>query len=253
MICPDFRRRILQDPFANDADLLQHEENCPACADYAREVRAQEVQLRALLNNTPVPADLPDKIRHKLGIKKRRQTWFRMAWAMAASLFVVVGSFWLVNINSGLLGEPVPLAQNVLQHVEKEQHHYDVSKQVPHFQLNALFAQFKAKPSKQLGQVNFAAICPMGEHKGVHLAINGEMGPVTVFFMPQEHIEQPIDVASTQLQGEITPTHWGSIAVIGEPGEPISNIAQHMRNSVAWPNAVAAIQHMRSMSALASR
>ena len=64
----------------------------------------------------------------------------------------------------------------------------------------------------------------------------GQMGPITVFFMPGEMTESSMPVSSTRFSGKILPTAWGSIAVVGENGEPLDGLGERLAAAVRWPN-----------------
>jgi hypothetical protein len=102
--------------------------------------------------------------------------------------------------------------------------------------LHGVFERFGAKISEQsLGKVNFAGICMMRRNRGVHLVLRGEMGPVTVFFMPGERATKPMKLDSERFAGVIEPTTWGSIAVVGEQGEELMPVLHRVRQAVSWP------------------
>lgn len=239
MNCLEFRRRLLEDPFTHDAAMIAHEESCPTCAKYARDVRTKEIQLRALLNNIPVPAELPNKIRLNIGLKKRQPAKKIFAWMMVSVFILGAGLAFITDFYPFIASVNNPIAQHVLQHTEQEEHLYDASQQVPYTQLSLLFKQFNAKADSNIGPITFASICPIQNHKGIHLAVNGLLGPVSVFYMPNEHINDSVKFSSTQFQGKIKPTHWGSIAVIGRHYEPLDQVMQHMEEMVTWPEDIA--------------
>jgi hypothetical protein len=62
------------------------------------------------------------------------------------------------------------------------------------------------------------------------------MGPVTVFFMPGEMADTTMPVASARFNGQIVPTRWGSIAVVGEAGEAVDGLGERLAAAVRWPD-----------------
>ena len=62
MNCLEFRRQLLIDPLHLDEAAAGHEAECTSCAAHAREVRAQEVKLRALLMEVTPPEGMADRI-----------------------------------------------------------------------------------------------------------------------------------------------------------------------------------------------
>ena len=64
----------------------------------------------------------------------------------------------------------------------------------------------------------------------------GERGPITVFFMPGEMTASTLPVQSARFSGKVVPASWGSIAVVGEAGEPLDGLAERLASKVDWPS-----------------
>jgi hypothetical protein len=129
----------------------------------------------------------------------------------------------------------VALAQSVINHIEDESRHLREVQAVSSGRLNRVFERFGAELAGNIGTVNFAAECLMRNRTGVHLVMPGQMGPITVFFMPGEMTESSMPVSSTRFSGKILPTAWGSIAVVGENGEPLDGLGERLAAAVNWP------------------
>lgn len=234
MNCSELRRKLLQDPFRNDPDLLQHEGQCPECAQFARKLRAEETRLRSLMQNTPVPAQLSAESasvaplgRHAI---QRRSAWF----AAVAGVFMLIGAPLLSIFDESGQRANTALARSVLDHIDQEAAHLKDARAVSERSLDFLFARFGARLRAPLGAVNFAAKCHMRHGTGVHLVISGKAGPITVFLMPGEKLVDPVPVTSARFEGRILPTDWGSIAVVGAPGESFDELGEHLVAAVQW-------------------
>lgn len=236
MDCLEFRRRLLQDPYENDGDLLEHEANCAECAHFSHSVRAQEAALRALLNSPAPPPELAENIRlstqleHPLGYARR--AWF----GAAASLLLAIGISMTSLFSEHHERAEMTLAQNVIHHIEDEASHLHDHGPASPARVGTVLARFGAKLVSDPGEVRFAAECVMRKRTGVHLVLRGDRGPVTVFFMPGEHLAAVTEVDSARFHGEIIPTEWGVLAVIGEHGEQVAPIAERMTRAVHWPS-----------------
>lgn len=75
----------------------------------------------------------------------------------------------------------------------------------------------------------------LSKNGGVHLVFDGGKGPVIVLLLPREFISKPIAVRSEKVQGVILPTRNGSMALVGQNGEQLQQIAQKIRQAVSWP------------------
>jgi len=239
MNCLDFRRRLLTDPLAADTDLQTHEAGCPDCAPFAREVRAQEIGLRGLFDEITPPAGMAERIQLAARFEQRSTLQRRWWMGAAAALVLAIGgsmlSLWTTSVERG----QATLAQSVLYHIEDEASHLRAAQPLSPERVEGVFARFGAELAAEIGPVHFAAECLMRERNGVHLVMPGRMGPITVFFMPGEMTDAELPVDSPRFAGRIIPTGWGSIAVVGENGEPLQGLGERLATVVHWPQATA--------------
>jgi hypothetical protein len=236
MNCLEFRRRTTIDPLANDAELMTHEAECPGCASYAREMRAQEFALRAALKDITPPAGLAERV--VLAAHYEQQAGHRRRWwyGAAASLLLMVGVSMVNVFHNAHQRAQQDLAQSVLRHIADEAHHLHEVSAVSRGRLHWVFQRFGARLVEDIGRVNFAAECLMRHRNGVHLVLPGRLGPVTVFFMPGEITDGAVPIDSAQMTGRIVPTAWGSIAVVGEIGEELDGLGERLAGAVEWPS-----------------
>lgn len=235
MNCLEFRRQLLTDPFSKDEAVLTHEDQCTECAGFARNLRAQEVRMRSLLLDVAPPEGLAERVklatRSEQGASTRRRWWY----SAAATVLLTIGVSMVSLMTSSLERGNVALAQSVLNHIEDESAHLREAHPVSDGRLKWVFRRFGAQLVADIGQVNFAAECLMRKKNGVHLVLPGKVGPITVFFMPGEIQDAIMPVKSERFDGQIVPTDWGSIAVVGEHGEPLQQLGERLAAAVDWP------------------
>ncbi len=226
--CAELSRRLLIDPFDPDAALLRHRTRCARCDRAARKALAFEMALRQALAVDPPPG-----LGTRIGAARRRHATRRLA--AAAGLAVSLGlAGWL---GYGLRGwlEPAPtLAQLVREHIEREAPHLGERGNLTDAQVAAVLHQVGGELVVSLGRVDFAGLCPMRRALSAHLVIEGARGPVTLLFMPGEHLDGPQPVRSEALQGLVVPTAYGSLAVVGGRGEPVERLIKRIGDSVTW-------------------
>jgi hypothetical protein len=235
MNCLDFRRQILADPFCKDVAVLAHEADCPSCAPFAREIRAQEVRLRSALQEISPPEGMAERIQLAARFDQRSTVRRRWWYSAAATVLMAVGVSMVSLFSTSIERGNVALAQSVINHIEDESRHLREVQAVSSGRLNRVFERFGAELAGNIGTVNFAAECLMRNRTGVHLVMPGQMGPITVFFMPGEMTESSMPVSSTRFSGKILPTAWGSIAVVGENGEPLDGLGERLAAAVNSP------------------
>jgi hypothetical protein len=234
MNCLEFRRQLLIDPLHLDEAAAGHEAECTSCAAHAREVRAQEVKLRALLMEVTPPEGMADRIQlaahFEANAETRRRWWYSAAAGLLLAIGVSMVSVWTTALERGDL----VLAQSVIHHIQDEASHLREAHPVSSRRIDYVFDRFGARLTDDIGPVHFAAECLMRERNGIHLVLPGTMGAITVFLMPGEMIEEAMPVRSERFEGQIVPTRWGSIAVVGESGEPIDGIGARLAALVQW-------------------
>ena len=67
-----------------------------------------------------------------------------------------------------------------------------------------------------------------------HLVIQGERGPVTILLLPDEAIDDAVQIEGESINGVLLPVGSGSVAIIGERDEKLDTIQQNIVNSVTW-------------------
>jgi hypothetical protein len=237
MNCLEFRRLLLQDPHQNTPELFEHEANCADCERYSRKIRAQESALKALLNEVAPPPELAENIRLRVRLEQRASVGRKAWYALAASILLMVGVSMSLLFTRHYEREHMALAQNVIYHIEDEARHLrDPGPAAPQ-RVHAVLARFGAELEGSIGRITFAAECVMRHRTGVHMILVGANGPVTVFLMPGERAARVIPVDADRFHGEIVPTRWGALAVIGEQGERIEPIVKRVRQGIRWPEA----------------
>jgi len=236
MNCLEFRRRSLVDPMSQDSELAEHASTCARCAREAQRMASFELAIRHALKVRP-PEGLEARIllAQSFGATRRTAAAGARWLTAAAALLVAVGvTGWLGYRWDAYLGEPVRLERAVLDHVNGELSYLYVDHDVQRGQLGQLFAQFGARLDYDFGRVSYAGRCNIRKQPGIHLVVPGQQGAITVLFMPDEHLTAPTPIRSDRFTGIMVPTDFGSVAVVGEQGEPVSDVAERMQHLVAW-------------------
>jgi hypothetical protein len=236
MNCLEFRRQLMTDPLHPGDEATAHEAACDACARHAREVRAEEVRLRALINGIAAPEGMAERvqlaIRDETRASRARHWWYGVAAAVLLAIGTTLTSLWSTYTERAGLA----LAQSVVHHIEDEASHLREAHLVSRGRVDYVFRRFGAELAGDIGPVHFAAECLMRQRNGIHLVLPGSVGAITVFLMPGETTADRVAVESARFAGTIIPTAWGSIAVVGEHGEAIDGIGEDLAAKVAWPD-----------------
>lgn len=224
MNCAAFSRRLLVDPNSKEPGFRAHVTECPDCTRALSDALAFDEQLReALIDVLGSGADPSTLIQH--GYQRR----------LSVLLFLALLTFvvWL-GLRGGLHRDESDWPDLVIGHILTEQDHLDDQGEVPPAGVERLFSSVGGKLDQDLGQVRQAALCPIGGRHAVHLTLAGEIGPVTVLFMPGEAVPASRDMDSGGLQGVLVPAGFGNLAVVGLPGEPVDAVLRRMLAGVHW-------------------
>jgi len=88
--------------------------------------------------------------------------------------------------------------------------------------------------SGDIGEVWFADVCAIRKALGAHLVLAGRTGPVTVLVMPGERLSHRLIVVAPGFNGVVLPTSYGSLAVVGRPGETLEDRVATLQRRLVW-------------------
>ncbi len=219
--CLQFRRQYLADPYSQDPETLRHKRECRACAGLVAEQAQLESSLIEAIN-VEIPERLPARIILAQTTHQSRKYRFL---AVAATVMLAVSAImaFLVKPHTSSLDK------TVIAHIENEIDHLGDTGRVPQTRVVRLLGNVGVEVRRSFGVVRFASLCPIRKHRGGHLIIAGEKGPVTILLMPGEAIAERRTVESGGFRGIIVPMGHGSMAIVGEAGEPLEQIEQRLR------------------------
>ena len=212
MNCLEYRRLALQDINALPEQAQVHRDECVSCQPFTHELMGFNTSLQQSMN-VDVPEGLADRIllQQSFGLarSKRKHTRIRLM-ALAAS--IVLGLTLSLRL---MLPDSTALEQAMLAHVHEEISHLYEDRQVSTKQVGELLASLDTRAITGISNVRYAGTCPIGKTAGAHLVLEGQSGPVTVLYLPEESVRRTKVFSDSRFQGVLTPGQRGSIAVIG--------------------------------------
>lgn len=229
MNCIGLRRALSIQPGSEDPEVLAHRRVCADCEAFARRQAVFERTLEDAVR-IPVPEGLASRVlvAHGVGlegVRRVRRRRFRLAFAASIAFGLLVS--WLVS-------EPEPLDRAVVAHIDHERSHLADRRNLSPEQVNQVLAPLGIAVEAGVGPVHYAGTCPIRRRLGAHLVLEGEKGPVTVLFMPDEPVVGRLPIGDAGLQGIIAPAGRGSIAIVGQPGEALDGIERRVRLAVRF-------------------
>ncbi len=231
MNCLEFRRLCLAEPATQDSEFIQHKRECVPCAAFASDVNQLDKKLVAALR-IDVPDNLASRIilRQSLHGSAASERQRRGLYALVAGVLLAVGLIAGVFLAT----RPASPDRRVLAHIEMERELLSTGWDVGQTELARVLDKAGVELKGNPGRVRHASLCRLSKNGGVHLVFDGSKGPVIVLLLPREFISKPIAIHSEKLEGMILPTRNGSMALVGQHGEQLQQIAQKIRQAVSW-------------------
>jgi hypothetical protein len=191
-----YRRRLLEDPRAEDAELASHRESCAECREFGQSLSGFESRLeRALRIKVPETSggtvlSFPDR--------KRGAPRFLALAAGVAAAVVVAGALWLFNPST-------TLAADLVKHMNGELPAWDTTQAVPTQEVDEAFKGYKVRLKDTAGAVSYATDCEFRGYVVPHLVVQSSSGPVTVMVLEHEHVKRPMAFEQGGYKGTIVP------------------------------------------------
>ena len=239
MNCEQYREAIAADPSESFDGGAQHAAECSSCAAYKSEMQTLDARISAALE-IDVPEltmpELPSMASEEkvVDIASRRPlAWSTPAWVGLAASVVLATVIGVRFINT--TEDYGTLAEQVVAHLDFEPKSLTVTDvAVSDERLYSVVRPAIATLDRDLGLISYAMSCKINGREVPHLVVQGERGPVTILLMPHEMIDMPIRLDGQSIEGIILPLGEGSIAIIGERGEPIDQVRTKVTENVKW-------------------
>jgi len=234
MNCEYYREAIGADPSYDGGEA--HVSACADCLALRDELRSLDRKIgRALAISVPelrMP-DLPDVDTSSVVPLATRRRLTAPAW-MAVAATIVLAAFVGIRMYGSTVTYP-SLADEIVAHLDHEPYALRVSDEpVDDRRLAKVVPANVAKVNHDAGLVTYAQTCVINGKKIPHLVIQGERGPVTILLLPDEAIDDAVQLEGESINGVLLPVGGGSVAIIGERDEALETIRENILKSVTW-------------------
>ena len=233
MNCEDYKKAIGADPSYDGGEA--HILACAGCLAYRDELRALDRSIgRALAIGVPelrMP-DLPEVDTSTVVPLAARRRPAPVWIALAAT--VVLAAFVGIRMYGGNVTYE-SLADEIVAHLDHEPYALRVSDEpVDDRRLAKVVPANMATMNHDAGLITYAQTCVINGREIPHLVIQGERGPVTILLLPDEPLDDAVQLEGESINGVLLPVGNGSVAIIGERDEELDTIRQNVVNSVTW-------------------
>ena len=239
MNCEQYKEAIASDPSESFDGGAVHSAECLSCNAFKAEMHALDVRISAALEIDVPELTIPE-LPQMTGEEKvvdlasrRPISWTTPAWLGLAASVVLATVIGVRFVNTGT--DHGTLAEQVVAHLDYEPKALTVTDvAVSDSSLYSVVRPAIATLDRDLGLITYAMSCKINGREVPHLVVQGDKGPVTILLMPYEKVDMPIRLEGQSIEGVILPVGDGSIAIIGERGEPIDQFGTRVTENVKW-------------------
>ena len=219
----EFKRLLGAEPRSDDPEFRRACQSSPEFEREASEALRFEEKLEHALA-IPEPAGLLEDLltiteQPPSGSGNRRL----LQYALAASLFVAVGA-------AGIVWKMNHSWDSVEEYLVDHYRHDGVSLMTrtqsdTAADVQAVLSELSIQASPQLADiVGVIKYCPTPDGKGIHMILNTDTGPVTVFYMPDTEVIDGETLAFDDVEAVLVELQTGSAAIIGSDATTFSGL-----------------------------
>lgn len=231
-----FRKRIYADPNDNSEDIIKSCQENESHRYTKQQMQAFDKQLEQVLAVTP-PENLTERIllNQNLAADKKHHSKRKVYLSLAASVFVsvLVAGQWLLSSPSH-----TNLAEHAMAHYLDETDHLHENDIYSLTQVNNKLAHFGGSIAEHIGKISFANFCRFDSVRSLHLVMETEQGPVTVFVMPKNtpfHIDKQF--SQGQHRGIAIEDNNADMVIIADEKIDLTPWKHKLQHAIVWQKA----------------
>jgi hypothetical protein len=230
MNCLQFRRAYCADPYHVARTLRAHRAHCAACDSYASAQDRFDNNIAGALR-IGIPAGLEARI-----LQRRAHAECRAA-SRGAHRRLAVAALLLLALSLGVLIDPgqrqEALGEAVVDFVHNQTTAGMAAVEISASDLDAMFRSVGMSFETGIVRVRHAQPCRIRGTNALFLVVLSPSGPLSVLVMPEQNIPRRMPINDAGLQGAIVRCPKGSMAIVGQPGQPIDHTEALMRAATA--------------------
>jgi hypothetical protein len=230
-----FRHTAIATPNSKNEDFLQRLANSDKDKALVKQAKEFDANIQSLLK-VEVPEGLTDKIllEQSFAIENERIKSGRWHIAIAASIAFVIGI--TLPLLSNFNHYPADIGEVAMQHVKAEYYFTAQSNENADLKVvNAKLARFGAQATDDLGDISYVNYCNFEGTPALHMVIQGEKGPITVFVVPGDAKFIETEKFNNQhLKGITEKMGNTNVVIVGERDESLQKVRTSLENNIKW-------------------
>lgn len=228
-----FRRRIYANPDDNEQDIIEACKQDPAKAKFKAEMQAFDKSIASALN-VEAPDNLADRVllSQTIDFQKAQKKKSRVHLALAASVAFAIGlTFQMVSFSP----RHDSLAEHALAHVHAEANHLHEDDLYSQQDVNLKLASFGAEFTEQIAPIKFASFCRFGGVKSLHLVLEGDEYPVTVFIVPDDSgLKQSESFSDNEFKGDAIQMQNADMLIVTDKNDSLEKWRNKVQTAIRW-------------------
>lgn len=229
----EFRRRAYAEPNCQDEDFIDYKNKSIENAHFIDELNLLDENLKTAMQVNP-PDDLLERIKLKQALEHHHASRKSYRYlSLAASVILVFLMAYIYQPEMGIKQQE-DLTGSILLHIYNELDHLNEQQNKSLEQVNSLLSDIGGKMNGQIGAVNYLGSCDIANKKGVHMVVQGDIGPITVMLLPDISISDKQIISDNRFRGLIMPKGKGSIAIVGEKTESLLLLQEKLTSHMRW-------------------
>lgn len=229
----EFRRRVYADPDTTEVEILEAAQNDTSKLAFLNDMRVLNGQLRKAAD-IPVPEDLAHKLIWQQSmtehVRQKRQTKWYVALAASVAFMIGIG-FTLTQ-----QAQVISLGNAALAHMDHANAELKYATTPVTLELvNNKLQEYGAQLVGDMGKIEVANYCYLEKIRSLHMIIESEFGPVSVFVVPHDDkANMPEQFDDAQYKGMSFEYKRANLMVVGDKSADMEAVTEKVRKSIQF-------------------
>jgi hypothetical protein len=240
-----FNERAHANPHDDSTEFLEAAASSPERLQLVAELKQFDSDLRASLEAVSAPEglkqtllDIPEGMLHPdTEVAAANDSFWRRNVQYAAGLVLAIGVLAIF-----MQGEANPMEDMVFSHIYSELEFLDDDTPLALAEVNTVMnsrigSEFMQSPDMENLNINVTEDCWVDLENGingVHMVVQGDVGPVTIMVLPNTPVEQDMEISDSRFDGMISAMPGGTLVVVGEKEESIERFSTMLAANISW-------------------
>jgi len=240
MNCLEFKRLALSEPNSSDVSFIKHSTACADCLKYVGSIRQMDADLADSLE-VEMPTDLIARLKlNQELVEDNKSNNLKQRFAIAASFAVAlfVAGFMFntqFNLDNQISEDYESLLSGVLEHMNEQPITPVWDNQRANRTVNTLLASYDdSLKFKQMDNLQFGRICPMGEYQGLHASLETSDGIITFAYIKGDSIGDLLDASYEGYVTRVKPVRGGTLLIISRTQKSLDQADHDLEEAMYW-------------------